>query len=155
MLDFRDKDLCEKYANFRKTSSFDRQAWDTSYVQIEILATILALIRATQKHHGFVYIHLFLSKRLSAFRIEGSNVEILVTREDPKDTATRYSCIHRDFGAYATEFGWIREEAFRVVNNESGILPPTLQEMFGKNPEVMALEDGAAKACDEPSPYVR
>lgn len=154
LLDLRDKELCEKYANFRKTSSFDRQAWDTSYVQTEILATILALIRISQTHHGSVDIHLFLSKRLSVFRIEGSTGEILVTREDPKDTASRYSRNHRDFGAYVTEFGWIQEEAFRVVN-EAGIWPSTLQEMFFNNPEVMALEYEAEKACDEPSPYVR
>lgn len=155
LLDFRDKDLCEKYANFRKISSFDREAWNTSYVQTQILATILALIHASQDHSELVNIHLFLSKRLSVFRIEGSTSEILVTREDPKDTASHYSHNHRDFGAYVTEFRWIRDEAFRVVNNESDILPSTLQEMFDNNHEVMALKDRAAKVCDDRSPYVR
>jgi len=63
-----------------------------------------------------VGIDLFLSKRLSTFRIEGSSDEILVTREDPKDTASRYLRSHRDFAAFATEFSWIRDEAFPVPN---------------------------------------
>lgn len=155
LLDLRDKDLCEKYANFRKVSSFDRQAWNTSYVQTQILATILALIHASREHSELVNIHLFLSKRLSVFRIEGSTDEILVTREDPKDTASRYSHNHRDFGAYVTEFSWVRDEAFRVLNNEAGIGRTILPELFGKNQEIMGLEVEAKKACSESSPYVR
>lgn len=155
LLDLRDKDLCEKYANFRKTSSFDRKVWDTSYVQTQILATIKALMNISREHSELVKIHLFLSKRLSAFRIEGSSDEILVTREDPKDTASRYSHNHRDFGAYVTEFSWIRDEAFRVVNNEAGIGSSMLKEIFDSNHELMTLKNEAEKACDEPSPYVR
>lgn len=155
LLDLRDKDLCEKYANFRRISLFDRQAWNTTYVQTQILATILTLIHASREHSELVNIHLFLSKRLSAFRIEGSTDEILVTREDPKDTASRYSHNHRNFGAYVTEFCWIREEAFRVVNNEAGIGRTMLSELFGNNQEIMSLEVEAKKACSELSPYVR
>jgi len=29
VLDFRDKAVCERYANYRKASSFDRQLWET------------------------------------------------------------------------------------------------------------------------------
>lgn len=149
LLDLRDKDICEKYANFRKTSSFDRSIWSTSYVQIEILATILQLICTSKTHPGLIDIHLFLSKRLSSFRIEGSNDLILVTREDPKDTASRYSSDHREFGAYITEFNWIKEEAFCTAS------PITLQEIFSKNPEISELEENAKKASQELSPYVR
>jgi hypothetical protein len=104
LLDFREKGLCEKYANFPKASSFDRQLWNTTYVQKEILATILKLIRASQDNPSIVGIELFLSQRLSTFRIEGSSDEILVTREDPKDMASRYRRAHRDFAAFVTEF---------------------------------------------------
>lgn len=155
LLDFRDSDVCERYANYRKAASFDRQTWDTCYVKKEILATILALIRASHDHRGFIEIELFLSKRLSNFRIEGSSDEILVTREDPKDTASRYSRAHRDFAAFVVEFGWIRDEAYRVSKDETGVLPATLLAMFGENAEIASLESSASQAVSSPSPYVR
>jgi hypothetical protein len=155
LLDFRDKGVCARYANYRKASSFDRQVWDTPYVQKMVLATILALIRASHDNLGLVDIHLFLSKRLSTFRIEGSSDEILVTREDPKDTAARYCRTHRDFAAFVTEFGWIRDDAYRVAQEETGALPATLLAMFGENAEIASLEKSAARAISSPSPYVR
>ena len=124
-------------------------------MQKEILATILALIKASHDNRGLVDIELFLSKRLSTFRIEGSSDEILVTREDPKDTASRYLRAHRDFAAFVTEFGWIREEAYRVVKEETGVLPPTLQAMFGENAEIVSLDKLASDAAASSSPYVR
>lgn len=154
LLDFRDRDVCERYANYRKASSFDRQLWDTPYVRKEVLATILTLIRASRDDPGLVDINLFLSKRLSTFRIEGSS-EILVTREDPKDTASRYLRTHRDFAAFVTELGWIRDEAYRMAKEETGVLPATLLAMFGENAEIASLENSAILATTSPSPYVR
>jgi len=155
LLDIRDEDVCERYANYRKTSSFDRHLWETCYVKREILATILALIRASRENRGLIDAHLFLSRRLSTFRIEGSADEILVTREDPKDTAARYHRTHRDFAAFVTEFSWIRDEAFRVVKEDTGVLPDKLLAMFGKDTEFLSLEASAAQASNSPSPYVR
>jgi hypothetical protein len=153
LLDFRDKDVCEKYANYRKVSSFDRQIWNTSYVQQEILATILSVIQVSDENPGLIDIQLFLSKRLSTFRIEGSSDEILVTREDPKDTASRYSRSHRDFSAFVTEFCWICDEAYRMPKNPGEAA--TLRAIFNENAEIADLEKSAAKATNSPSPYVR
>ena len=155
LLDLRDPGVCDRYADYRKASSFDRQLWDRPYVQKEILATILTLTRASHENRGLVDIHLFLSKRLSTFRIEGSSDEILVTREDPKDAASRYFRNHSDFAAFVTEFGWIRDEAFRVAKDEAGVLPATHQAMFGENAEISNLEFSAAEASSSPSPYAR
>lgn len=155
LLDFRDIGICERYSNYRQISSFDRQLWDTSYVQKEVLATIIALIDASQSNFGLIDIHLFLSKRLSTFRIEGSSDEILVTREDPKDLAARYSRTHRDFAAFVTEFSWIRDDSYQITKHGSGALPATLQEMFGESSDIARLEAQAEKASSSPSPYVR
>jgi hypothetical protein len=155
LLDFRDVEVCARYANYRKLSSFDRQLWDTSYVKKEILATILAVVRASRDNRGLVDVDLFLSRRLSIFRIEGSSEEILVTREDPKDTASRYARIHRDFSAFASEFAWIRDDSFRVPKDETGVLPATLQAIFGEDDEVKSLEHSAKRAINSRSPYVR
>lgn len=38
LLDFRSETVCDKYATYRKASSFDRKTWDTRYVQQEVLA---------------------------------------------------------------------------------------------------------------------
>jgi hypothetical protein len=155
LLDFREKGVCEKYANFRKASSFDRQLWDTTYVQKEILATILKLIRASQDNPSIVDIELFLSQRLSTFRIEGSSDEILVTREDPKDIASRYRRAHRDFAAFVTEFSWIRDEAYHVAKGTAGGLPTTLLAMFGEDAWIANLQSAAEEATTSMSPYVR
>jgi hypothetical protein len=156
LIDFRDENVCEKYANYRKVASFDRQLWDSSYVRREVLATILELIRVSRENPGLVDIQLFLSKRLSTFRIEGSSNEILVTREDPKDTAAHYSKDHRDFSAFVTEFGWIRDEAYRVEKDVSQVLPATLDAMFGENAGITDQEkQSAEEATKSPSPYVR
>lgn len=155
LLDLRDEDVCDKYANYRKTSSFDRHHWDTNYVKKEILATIIALVKVANANRNLIGIHLFLTKRLSIFRIEGSYDEILVTREDPKDTAYRYSRTHRDFGAFVTEFYWIRDEAYKVAQDRTEALPATLQAMFGEDAEIAKLEELAEQASIAPSPYVR
>lgn len=155
LLDLRDKEVCERYANYRKGSSFDRQLWDIAYVQKEVLATIFKLIHASHENRGFIDIDLFLSKRLSTFRIEGSSDEILVTREDPKDAASRFSRADRDFAAFVTELSWIRDEAYRVAKDSTGVLPATLLEMFGANAEIESLEASAREAINSPSPYVR
>lgn len=155
LLDLRNNTVCEQYANYRKSSSFDRKLWDTSYVKKEVLATILALMKATGDNPGLLDIRLFLSSRLSTFRIEGSSDEILITREDPKDTATRYSRTHRDFGAFVTEFCWIRDEAYHITDNKAGEIPSSLREIFGESDEVLSLEREASRAAFERSPYVR
>ncbi len=155
LLDLRDKGICEKYANYRKLSSFDRHLWNTTYVQTEILATVIALIQASRDNRDLVDINLYLSKRLSTFRIEGSSDEILVTREDPKDTASRYLRTHHDYGAFITEFIWIRDEADCVARDEGNVLPSTLRAMFGECQEIENLEDTAKQATRSPSPYVR
>ncbi|AQH01532.1 hypothetical protein A9R05_22230 [Burkholderia sp. KK1] len=155
LLDFRDNALCDKYATYRKTSSFDSKSWDIEYVQTEVLATIHKIIDVSRKNRRLVTIELYLSKRLSTFRIEGSADEMLVTREDPKDTASRYRRDHRDFPAFVNELKWIREEAYRVQPLDDGGLPATLQDMFGADSLAARLEEKVKKAAESESPYVR
>ena len=155
LLDFRDADLCEKYATYRKIASFDKKVWDTNYVQKEVMASILKLIDVSNGNRGLVDIDIFLSKRLSIFRIEGSSDEILVTREDPKDTASRYLRSHRDFSAFIAEFGWIRDDSSRIEKGAKGVWASTLHEIFENIPGIVQLEESARKAVVEQSPYAR
>ena len=156
LLDFRNDDVCEKYASYRASSSFDHHQWNKKYVQKEILATILQLIQAAHDHHPFTRINLYLSSRLSTFRFDGSQDQIIVTREDPKDIASRYPSSNSEFSAYLNEFHWAQEEACKIevgVIDEAPIA--TLREMFDNCPIISKLEEEATDATNNPSPYVR
>jgi hypothetical protein len=155
LLDFRDTDICDKYAAYRRAASFDHQLWDRTYVQTEVMSTIVALSKAANELAALIHIELFLSSRLSTFRIEGSSQEIIVTREDPKDMAAHYRHSHRDHAAFLTEFKWVREAATQVKRGKEFSLPATLTEMFGKHAVVAELEDRATKALAARSPYAR
>lgn len=151
LLDFRDEAICDKYAAYRRVSSFDGKSWCIRYVQSEVLATILKLIDASKENSGLLDARLFLSTRLSTFRIEGSSDELLVTREDPKDTASRFLRNHRDFSAFANEFDWIRDEAHEVAIKGAA----SLSAMFDENPLLTSLEERAIQAMKSGSPYAR
>ena len=100
LLDFRDDNICQRYATYRENSSFDSKLWSKEYVQKEVLATILKLVDAATKHSSLIWVDLYLSTRLSTFRIDGSSDAVVVTREDPKDTASRYRRNDSDYSAF-------------------------------------------------------
>lgn len=156
LLDFRNDDVCEKYASYRRSTSFDSEKWTKKYVQVEILATILKLIRAAHDHSSIVKYNLYLTTRLSTFRFDGSQNQIIITREDPKDIASRYVSFDDEFFAYTNEFDWAREEACAV---DAGVVTDTplgaLKNMFGNCPIIAELEMDIANATKSPSPYVR
>ena len=156
LLDFRNDRICGKYSSFRKSSSFDHFQWSRKYVQTEILATILKLIQAAHDHPSLVRFNLYLSSRLSNFRFNGSQDQIIVTREDPKDLASRYRLGDNDFSAYVNEFDWIREEAFKVKTKSGNDAPTTtLRTMFDNCPIISELESDATDAMNSRSPYIR
>jgi hypothetical protein len=70
LLDFREAELCQRYANYRN--------WSLGYLQTEIMSTILKLIDASVAT-SFIDIDLYLSKRLSTFRLDGTTDEIIIT----------------------------------------------------------------------------
>ncbi|MDY8110771.1 hypothetical protein U0C82_16645 [Fulvimarina sp. 2208YS6-2-32] len=154
LLDLRNAAVCERYANFRRTSSFDHKLWSVDHVRTEVLATILALIQASRENLGLIDIELFLTTRLSTFRIEGTADELLVTREDPKDTAMRFRRSDSDYSAFSTELDWICADAFRVENQGDGSLPTAITSIV-YDKEIIRLEPKAKSSLANPSPYVR
>lgn len=151
LLDFRDQVVCKKYASFRREASFDKQLWSLEYVQTEVIATILRAIEVSKASSTFIDIDLYLSKRLSTFRIEGTSDAIIVTREDPTDNAARYRRSDPHFGAFLKEFSWIREEADPI---SVGRRLPELRDMFPDFSEERILAKAQA-ATAKGSPYVR
>lgn len=156
LLDFRNEKVCERYASYRKSSSFDHYQWSAKYVQTEILATILKLIEVANEHRSLVTVNLYLSSRLSTFRYDGSHDQIIVTREDPKDIASRYRNSNSEFSAYWNELSWARQEAAKVeivLENEAATV--LLRRMFDNSAVVAELENEVTAATNKPSPYVR
>jgi hypothetical protein len=146
LLDFRDKVVCRRYADYRK--------YGLEYVQWQIMATILKLIEAN-KNTSFLEIDLYLSARLSTFRFDGTTDEFIVTREDAADFAARYPRSNTFFGALVNEFTWVKAEACKVPNAPSNRLPETLEAMFGTDPLITSLLPKATMAALEGSPYGR
>ena len=153
LLDFRDASLCEQYVRFRQSATFDSRLWDVEYVQSEVLATILAIARAKAEYPLLLNVQLYLSKRLSTFRIEGSSQEIIVTREDPKDFAYRYHRSHRDYATYAHELGLIRTEASAIEIAMDVAPTEVLQKMFGLGTIPAKVIAKAEAAVGAGSPY--
>lgn len=154
LLDFRDQDICQKYASYRARSSFDRKSWDLDYTRAEIMATIIALMNAKRKGGEFLDLSLFLSSRLSTFRIEGSSDEIIITREDPKDMAIHIPRADADHAAFVTEFNWIRDSAEPVALPDQ-TLGQGLRGIFGDIPVIEDLEKRAQRKISDGSPYAR
>lgn len=147
LLDFREAELCQRYASYRN--------WSLEYVQTEIMTTILKLIDASVAT-SFVDIDLYLSKHLSTFRLDGTTDEIIITREDRSDYASRYNRSDPYFAAFVNEFSWVKAEAINVKKAPGRTtLPPTLRDMFGDLPVIRFLLEAAAQAKSEPSPYAR
>lgn len=151
LLDFRDRIICDKYAQFRREASFDRHLWSREYVETEVIATILKLIETSRDAGSFIEIDLFLSKRLSTFRIEGTSDAIVVTREDPTDNAARYQRADTRYGVFLNEFAWIKQEADAI--STGGRRLPEFAQIFPDVPAATLIE--ARTATSEGSPYVR
>ncbi len=154
LLDCRDKAICEKYATYRKVASFDHHNWTQEYVQTEIMATIHSVIERSRSGGDLIRFEIYLSKRLSVFRIEGSPEEIIVTREDPKDNAYRYRRTHSEHGAYLYDFNWIKEDACFLVSSESSG-EVSIESIFAGDEGLQRLGKDAKKASSAKSPYVR
>ena len=156
LLDFREEEVCDRYASYRRSASFDKDIWSRHYVQKEVLASVLKLIEAARDHSALLTVNLYLSARLSTFRFDGSHDEMIVTREDPTDIASRYRSSDSEFSAYLNEFGWTRDEAFKVEGwSTLGTAMSALKEAFDSWKLSPELERDALAALDEGSPYVR
>jgi hypothetical protein len=154
VLDFRDAALCERYAHYRRVSSFDKEAWDLPYVQSEIMATVLKLIDAT-RGGSLVKVDLYLSKRLSTFRLDATADEVIITREDPKDDASRYKRSHQRFSAYQQEFGWVKQDASKIELVRDASPRAAFENTCRDAVEVHQLIGRALRAMAEGSPYGR
>ena len=156
LLDFRNSEACERYASYRRSSSFDCLIWNKKYVQTQILATILKMLKAVGEHPEFVSIDLHLTSRLSTYRFDGSQSQVIITREDPRDFASRYRNSDNEYSAYLIEFQWALKDACKIeIGNVKETPIDKLREIFGDDPIVSELAEEANEVTKERSPYVR
>lgn len=152
LLDFRDHQMCDLYARFRK-STFDGHLWSTESARADILATASALAQAALDNSSLVTASLYLSSRLSVFRIEGSADELLVTREGPKDFAYKFHDSHPDHAAYLTEFMWVRDTASRIDLPRTTPSGSLLAAMFDQEEVTPEVEQAVNVALARKAPY--
>lgn len=157
LLDLRDDSLVEQYAGYRKSTAFDKHLWNREYVRVSILATIIAVCRAHCRNPMLFSPKLFLSPRLSMFRIEGSPTELVVTTEDPKDPAVRLRAVHHELRAHLRELDLVRQGSKEIeVPGKLGNIRSGLAQTLG-NPAWLndELWEKAETAVGNESPYKR
>ena len=151
LIDLRDTGLCERYASYRSNASFDATKWSRDYVQTEVLATILSLADTAKKYGELAEINLYLSQRLSIFRIEGSAAQLIVTSENPKDIAFCYHKDSQEFNSYWQELEFIKKDATR--QSLAGIQHDALAQLINAGSIFTELKEAAAIAQKNGSPY--
>lgn len=154
LLDFRNIKTCTRYAEYRANASFDRDKWNCRYVQEEIVATILKVNELAIENRAIMKVSLYLTSRLSFFRIEGSPQEILVTREDPKDMAAYYPRNDSYHVAFMRELEWVKidDSTERMDLNFDAA---QFRETFREVESIEDVLEGAASKIGNASPYVR
>lgn len=87
LLNPKDINLCNKYATYRNSlKSAKNVSWTTDYVQNEIIATICSGY-IHKSLNPLLEISLFLKSTFSTMRIDLSQSNCIVTKEDKKDLA--------------------------------------------------------------------
>ncbi len=113
------------------------------------MATILVVLQAANDN---IRIDLYLSKRLSTFRLDGTSDDVIVTHEDPRDDASRYRRSHQRFAAYQQEFLWVKQGASKVDLKRNASLGVAFENTFIRA-KTYELLDRAMAAMSEGSPY--
>jgi hypothetical protein len=146
ILDPDNEHVCNAYAEYRRglaSASRDNEGWSKARVREELLATILKLyILMIESPH--LKIKLFLTNSFSIFRIDLSFGEVVVTTEDERDPAFRFSNTSDFYDAYRNEFNFSEKQAREIVLRSSGSHPITVDSNFLKTlfPSIKISIDG-------------
>lgn len=105
ILDPRDMELCQRYADYRKrsrSSEVFKDDWTAEKVRDELVATVAATI---ELNSGVNHIQCEIRFRstLSHFRFDVSDDQVMVTQEDPQEPAFSYPRGSRFYDYYKRE----------------------------------------------------
>jgi hypothetical protein len=134
ILDPDNENVCKAYAEYRRglaSASRDDEEWSQTRVREELLATILKLY-ILKTDSPLLDVELFLTSSFSVFRIDLSSGEVVVTTEDARDPAFRFSNTSDFYDAYRNEFNFTEKQAREIVLRSSGSHPATVDSNFLK-----------------------
>jgi hypothetical protein len=91
------------YAHYRNSLASETRVWDVSKIQVEIIATILAAAYYSNSSH-FFSTKVYLKSDFALFRLDMSDNQLVMTREDPKWPAIICSGRSKFYASYHEEF---------------------------------------------------
>lgn len=109
-----DDNICEKYASFRESFEVDKtQTWTKSYVQNQIMATIISCI-IYQNDNPLLDISIHLKNAFSMFRLDFNKKNCIITKEaknEPAIVVTDQSFLYRTY----------KQEIFQSISQSTRI----------------------------------
>jgi hypothetical protein len=119
-----DTQMLADYAHYRSSLDGKLGSWTEARIRNEILATIIDAARRSNGNH-FLQIEVFLKSDFSLFRLDMSDDQLVLTREDPKWPAIICSGRSKFYASYIEEF---RNETIKAkrVNLSAAIVPAVL-----------------------------
>lgn len=164
ILDPRNLDLCERYANYRnqsRSSEILADNWTPETVRIELLTTIAktALLNAETNQ---VQCEIRFRHVLSQFRVDASDDWIVVTQEDPQEPAFSYPKGSKFFDYYRREnrLVWDQSPPFDLaaitpnqVSDRVDLKNNLIAFIGGEANETGLVEASISLLDDDRSPY--
>lgn len=165
ILDPTNTDLCEAYANYRrslKSAREEKSPWTFERVQRELYATIL-FVAATRSAEPLLRMTLSLTQHLSSFRFDLSSEYVIVTKEDKTAPAVRCDKGTYFYNSYFDEMVLIQRMAKpvtlpRTISPLATITRDEVRSFFATSGCSFDLDDSAvdgiiALARASKSPY--
>jgi hypothetical protein len=112
LLDPRNKELCTKYATYRKSlkSGKKGKSWSCKVVQEEIISTAISTFKY-QSTEPLLRIKLFFVNSFSAFRFDISEKHVIVTKEEKEACALRADVGTYFYDSYKDDIRLIERQA--------------------------------------------
>ena len=164
ILDPRNLELCQRYADYRKrsrSSEVFKDEWTAEKVRDEVMATVAAAagLNAEVNH---VQCEIRFRTSLSQFRFDVSDNQVMVTLEDPQEPAFSYPRGSRFFDYYKREnqLVWEQCEPLEIGNLSSyttdvaASLKARLVEFLGGDANITDIVGRSLAILDkDKSPY--
>lgn len=121
ILDPTDSELCDSHANYRRStasSGSEKSKWDADKVRTELCATVVTAL-AYQQAEPMLRISLYLCSHYSAFRIDLSKDNAIITKEDRNAPAIVCSPNTHFYKSYKDEIVLSSRQSKRVPEIKS------------------------------------
>jgi hypothetical protein len=164
VLDPQNSDLCEKYAQYRRSlKSASNQTWTCQRVQEEVLGTLLRTLHV-KDNYPQLRLELGLRSSFSTFRYDLSSSHVIITKEDPQSPGMRCAAPGYYYSAYRGEINFAFNQSKQLSGAGGCLANRTLDLAIAKealmksgiNASVFSdptLQAAVALANDPKNPY--